>query len=86
MLAQNEVFVLRKPFRKAAFSLFLFSHFVSAQNLIDGIAAIVGEHVILKSDLAQIVQMAAVEQRLDPRLDMDKLEKIQSQVLESLIN
>jgi peptidyl-prolyl cis-trans isomerase SurA len=54
--------------------------------LIDGIAAIVGEHVILKSDLAQIVQMTAVEQRLDPRLDVDKLEKIQFQVLESLIN
>ncbi len=62
------------------------SLFLSAQNLIDGIAAIVGEHVILKSDVAQIVQMTAMEQRLDPRFDVDKLEQIQARVLESLIN
>ncbi len=78
---------MRKFFMAATFSVFsLSSFFLFAQNLIDGVAAIVGEHVILKSDLAQIVQMTAVEQRLDPRFDADKLEQIQSQVLESLIN
>ena len=86
VFTQNERLALIKLFKTASVSLFCFSVFLSAQNLIDGIAAIVGEHVILKSDLAQIVQMTAVEQRLDPRLDVGRLEKIQSQVLESLIN
>ena len=77
---------MRRFFKRAAFSALSLSLFLSAQNLIDGVAAIVGEHIILKSDLAQIVQMTAVEQRLDTRFDVDKLELIQSQVLESLIN
>ena len=33
---------------------------------VDGVAAIVGEHVILKSDVAQLVNIAAVQQRLNP--------------------
>ncbi|HIA00038.1 MAG TPA: hypothetical protein EYN68_11050, partial [Candidatus Marinimicrobia bacterium] len=68
------------------FVLFGAGLLLSGQNLIDGVAALVGEHVILKSDVAQLVQMTAIEQRLDPRLDMDKLEKLQKQVLQSLIN
>ena len=45
-----------------------------------------GQHVILKSDVAQLVQMTAVERRLDPRFDIEKLEQLQEQVLQSLVN
>ena len=65
---------------------FGFSLLFSSQNLIDGVAAIVGQHVILKSDVAQLVQMTAVERRLDPRFDIEKLEQLQEQVLQSLVN
>ena len=68
------------------FLLVGFSVLFSGQNLIDGVAAIVGQHVILKSDVAQLVQMTAVERRLDPRFDIEKLEQLQEQVLQSLIN
>ena len=68
------------------FSLFGFGFLFSGQNLIDGVAAVVGQHVILKSDVAQLVQMTAVERRLDPRFDIEKLEQLQEQVLQSLVN
>ena len=66
------------------FCCFLFV--LTGQNLVDGIAAIVGQHVILKSDVAQLVQMTAMEQRLDPRTNVKELEELQSRVVESLIN
>ena len=68
------------------FLLVGFGVLFSGQNLIDGVAAVVGQHVILKSDVAQLVQMTAVERRLDPRFDIEKLEQLQEQVLQSLIN
>ena len=36
---------------------------------IDGVAAVVEEHIILKSDLAQMVNMAAVQSGIDPSKD-----------------
>lgn len=77
---------MRHYFSRLAVPFFSLVVFLCGQNLIDGIAAIVGEHVILKSDVAQLVQMTALERRLDTRFDMDKLEQIQGQVLQSLIN
>ena len=68
------------------FLFFLFFVGKSQENLIDGIAAIVGEHVILKSDVAQLTQMTAVQQNLDPRFDVEKLEKLQKSIVTSLIN
>ena len=68
------------------FLFFLFLIGKSQEDLIDGIAAIVGEHVILKSDVAQLTQMTAVQQNLDPRFDVEKLEKLQKSIVTSLIN
>ena len=78
-----------KKFNRTRVFFFLligFGVLFSGQNLIDGVAAIVGQHVILKSDIAQLVQMSAVERQLDPRFDIEKLEQLQEQVLQSLIN
>ena len=57
------------------FLLFGFGVLFSSQNLIDGVAAVVGQHVILKSEVAVGVQMTAVERRRDPRFDIEKLEQ-----------
>ena len=53
---------------------------------IDGIAAIVGENIILKSDVAQVVGMTALQRGLDVSKDRALLEKIQEDVLNSLID
>ena len=53
---------------------------------IDGIAAIVGENIILKSDVSQVVSMTALQRGLDASKDRDVLEKLQGNVLGSLID
>ena len=53
---------------------------------IDGIAAVVGENIILKSDVSQVVGMTALQSGLDVTRDRVLLEKLQGEVLGSLIN
>ena len=36
---------------------------------LDGLAAIVGDNIILKSDLSQLVSMAALQQQINPAND-----------------
>ena len=63
--------------------------FLCGQNQdmpIDGIAAIVGENIILKSDVSQVVGMTALQRGLDVSKDRAVLEKLQGDVLGSLID
>jgi len=63
--------------------------FLCGQNQdmpIDGIAAIVGENIILKSDVSQVVGMTALQRGLDISKDSTLLEKLQGDVLGSLID
>ena len=63
--------------------------FLCGQNQdmpIDGIAAIVGENIILKSDVSQVVGMTALQRGLDISKDRTVLEKLQGDVLGSLID
>lgn len=53
---------------------------------IDGVAAVVGDHIILKSDIAQLVNMAAVQQRLNPVSDLDKLLILQKEFVSSAVD
>lgn len=53
---------------------------------VDGIAAIVGEHLVLKSDVAQLVNIAATQQQLNPAADMEKLLTLQQGVVRSIID
>lgn len=53
---------------------------------IDGVSAVVDDHIILKSDLSQIVTMTAIQQGLDPQTDYDALSRLQEDVLMSLID
>jgi len=70
--------------------VFLFyTVFLYGQNQdmpIDGIAAIVGENIILKSDVSQVVGITALQMGLDASKDKAALEKLQANVLGSLID
>ncbi len=70
--------------------VFLFyTVFLYGQNQdmpIDGVAAIVGENIILKSDVSQVVGITALQMGLDASKDKAALEKLQANVLGSLID
>ncbi len=55
-------------------------------NEIDGVAAIIENHIVLKSDLVQMVNMAVVQNRIDPVKDGEAYIKIQNSVLQSMID
>ena len=68
--------------------LFLFG-LLSGQGkpqAVDGVAAVVGENIILKSDVSQVVGMTALQRGLDITKDADLLLKLQDGVLSSLID
>jgi len=68
------------------FLIFLTAQAFSQQQHIDGVAAVVGENIILKSDVSQVVGMTALQQGLDVSKDVDVLMKLQEGVLSSLID
>lgn len=72
------------------FSFFILSQtMVTAQNepvYIDGISAVVGDHIILKSDLSQLVTMTAIQRGLNPQTDYEELSRLQRDILVSLID
>ena len=53
---------------------------------IDGVAAIIEERMVLKSDLAQMVNMAAVQNGLDPSKDPASFLRLQGSVLQSMVD
>ena len=53
---------------------------------IDGVAAVVEDHLILKSDLAQMVNMSAMQSKINPNIDPEKFMKLQSNVLKNMID
>ena len=73
-----------------AYSLLIFALVFCGDDkdgvFVDGIAAIVGEHIVLKSDVAQLVNFSAVQQRLDPTTDVDRLLLLQQEVIRSIVD
>ncbi len=72
-------------------SLLLFSNVGYGQvnesrQVIDGVAAIVADNIILKSELAQLVNLTAMQQNINPNQNMDLYQRLQMQVLQSLID
>ena len=53
---------------------------------IDGVAAIVEDHLVLKSDLAQMVNMTAIQNKIDPRSNPEQFLQLQNSVLQSMID
>ena len=68
------------------FLIFFTAQTFAQQQHVDGVAAIVGENIILKSDVSQVVGMTALQQGLDVSKDVDVLMKLQEGVLSSLID
>jgi len=68
---------------------FIFSFYLFGQNenqYIDGVAAIIEERVVLKSDLLQMVNMAAVQNNINPKLNSVGFLKLQESVLQSMVD
>ena len=56
-----------------------------SQDVVDGIAAIVGDNIILRSEVQQLARMNASQMRIDPRRNPDKFEKLLNNSLQALI-
>ncbi len=57
-----------------------------SKQVIDGVVAIVADNIILKSELAQIVNLTAMQQNINPNQNMELYQRLQTQVLQSLID
>ena len=53
---------------------------------IDGIAAVVGDKVILTSDINQSLAMEVFRLKLDPRRDQNKIANLKNQILQSVVD
>jgi peptidyl-prolyl cis-trans isomerase SurA len=68
-------------------SLFFHIVFLTAQGVVfEGVSAIVGNTVILKSDVSQLVSMTALQQKIDLNKNPELSSLLQNQVLQELIN
>jgi len=59
---------------------------LAQEEPIDGMAAIVGDKIILKSDASQYLNMSIVQQGLNPQTDMDKILILQNNIIQNLID
>ena len=70
--------------------LLIFSFFVSfiqAQSLfVDGVAAVVEDKIVLKSDLNQMVNMLAIQQKIDPNKNPSEYLFMRQSVLNSMVD
>ena len=61
--------------------------FLAAQSLLfEGVAAVVGNAVILKSDVSQLVSITALQQKIDLNKNPETYSLLQAQAIESLID
>ncbi len=73
--------------KQVLFPLIFFSLVFSQNNQnIDGVAAIVEEHLVLKSDLAQMLNMSIIQNKIDPSKEMEKIKSLEKSILESMID
>ena len=73
--------------KQVLFSLIFFSSVFSQNNQnIDGVAAIVEEYLVLKSDLAQMLNMSIIQNKMDPTKDIEKIKSLERSILESMID
>ncbi len=63
----------------------VFPALVFSQDLIDGVAAIVGDKIILKSEVLQLSQMTAMQNGIDPLLNPALADQMNQQALEGMI-
>lgn len=66
--------------------LFAFCSRIEAQELLDGVVAIVGDEVILKSEIQNNAQYWAFQMGINAVSQMKEFEKIKNDILQNLIN
>ncbi|MCF7797009.1 MAG: peptidylprolyl isomerase [Lentisphaeria bacterium] len=59
---------------------------MSAQSLVDGLAAIVGQKAILYSEVEQMAQLISAQQRIDPYQNPEAYNQLRYSALDELIN
>lgn len=59
---------------------------VWGQEVVDGIVAIVGDEIILRTELMQATQAFAVQMGINPRTQLQELEKLKKDILQNLIH
>lgn len=69
----------------ACFLLLMLPQFVSGQQIIDRVLAVVEDEIILQSEVEMRAQMFAVQMKIDPRIEPDKYEEIRKHALNQLI-
>ena len=78
-------------FIKAGFAALLFGLLFGQQvgggpQKVDGVAAIVGEKVVLLSDVNQSLAMAVFQQKLDPRKDVLLIQELKNNIINTIVN
>jgi peptidyl-prolyl cis-trans isomerase SurA len=63
----------------------IFTGFANGQQLVDGVAAIVGQEIILNSEVEQYVQNFVLQNKINVTSNPEAYKKIKKQVLESLV-
>ena len=63
-----------------------FVFLLAQEGLLEGVSAVVGNTVILKSDVSQLVSMTALQNKIDINKNPSVLKKLQVHALENLIN
>ena len=58
---------------------------LSAQQMIDGIAAVVGNEIVLKSEVDQYVQSYIIQNKINIRNNADMLKKLETDILNRLV-
>ena len=59
---------------------------IAQGGLLEGVSAVVGNTVILKSDVSQLVSMTALQNQIDINKDPSVLKELQVRALENLVN
>jgi len=75
-------------YNRLCFLLFCFFLVFSrdTDKQIDGIAAIVEKHIVLKSDLLQMINMAALQNKIDPTTNPEKFKELEVSILQSMVD
>lgn len=76
---------MHKIIIKGFIALMLTLSTLAAQQLVDGIAAVVGKEIVLKSEIQQYVQNYAIQNRININQNPDMVKKLSIQTLEKLI-
>ena len=60
--------------------------FSKEKQNIDGVAAVIEDRIVLKSDLAQMVNMSLIQNKIDPNKNKEKVVLLQESILQSMID